>query len=131
MAFHHQSSLTTVLLFCLWSRISTEQCETYAYEPPVTTFSIKNGTSQTCGFNGAKVFYNVTDSRSGETNFSVTVNGTLCIGEYIFEVNTFNYTHTRQKFFICTDARNGSLFTRNANVSYVVLKKAILKNCHF
>lgn len=102
-----------------------EQCETYLYKLPVTTFSIKSGSSQMCGMNDAKVLYSVSDSRLGEINFNITVNGTLCIGEYIFEVNTFNnITHTRQKFDICTDTcknNNGSMFTLNANVSNVVL----------
>lgn len=101
-----QLSLLLVLLFCICKINSTEQCETYLYKLPMTTFNIKSGSSQIFGFNDAKVLYSVSDSRLGEINFNITVNGTLCIGEYIFAINTFYYIYYTHYTKICYLYRN-------------------------
>lgn len=126
--------LTLFLIFTI-RRISCEQCVTTNYKEPVLTFRVSKELIRICGFNGVnEVSHSVVNNTSGEINFIISLNGTLCDGEYIFEIfnNDLNDLHTQKSFVVCTECGNSSVgFLQNAGVGFVVvvLQKLFKKNC--
>lgn len=100
--------LTLFLYLVLTEIISAEHCETFLYKEPKITFFVNNETTQICSLNGNNVLYSVVNSNSGEIKLNISLNEPPCVGDYIFELNTLNDTHTRTKFIINTDKSSGN-----------------------
>lgn len=114
-----------IVLLCFilkTSEISGEKCDTVKYKIPETIFRTNNETTRMCKSNSDKVSHSVINDNFGEISLNVTLNTSLSVGEYIFELywNCDNFFHTKQRFVVCSDKCNASVYTPCANVSFLI-----------